>query len=129
MMTERDEFVMTPADRALDEQLRALQRFAPRLGFQDRVMARVYHPAPALVRARRIRTTLFSPQRLWWASGLAAASSSALLVAIGNWIAGGGIAAATGFLNAQVLVPLVAALPQMIAVATKTVVDSAMFVH
>ena len=51
------------------------------------------------------------------------------LVAIGNWIAGGGIAAATGFLNAQVLIPLVAALPQMIAVATKTVVDSAMFVH
>src|SRR5439155_17090548 len=97
MMTERDEFVMTAADRALDEQLRALQRFAPRLGFQDRVMARIYHPAPVLVRARRVRTTLLSPRRLWWTSGLAAASSTALLVAIGNWLAGSGNAAATGF--------------------------------
>src|ERR1041385_5696484 len=128
-MTEHDEVVESPGDLALDEQLRSLQRFAPRSGFQDRIMARVYHPAPALVRARRLRAELFSPRRLWWAAGLAAASSTAWLVGLARWIAGGGLAAAGAFLNSEVLIPATAAFLQMNAAATKAVVDYALLAY
>src|SRR5215471_3545464 len=104
-MTEYEELPNSPEDLELDRQLRSVERFAPRPGFEDRVLARIRRPAPVVVRSRRLATAAASPRRLWWAAGLAAASSTAWLAALGRWVAGGGVSTLGAWLNAAVLVP------------------------
>jgi hypothetical protein len=57
-MTERDESLDIPPDPALDKHLLALQRFTPRAGFEDRIMARVRVPAPGSAPRSRSRSGL-----------------------------------------------------------------------
>ena len=86
-MIEHNQFESGAAEQRLDKQLLALQHFAPRDGFDDRVLARLRQPAPALARFRARARSLVTPGRAWWASGLAAASSTAWLIALVNWLA------------------------------------------
>lgn len=85
-MIDRDEPTPSEADLRLDLQLQSLQQFAPRAGFADRVMARVSLGAPVAVAVRKPARPIFTPARLWWASGLAAASSAALTVTAIGWM-------------------------------------------
>jgi hypothetical protein len=120
-MNERDEFLNSPEDQVLDKHLLALKRFTPLPGFEDRVMARVRLPAPSLVKVRQRVGKLVTPRRVWWASGLAAASSTAWILALGSWLSGVGTQAVTAWLTAQVALPLWALALQGAALATKTI--------
>src|SRR5689334_8127345 len=106
MMNEHNELQDAAGDARLDKHLLALQHLAPRPGFEDRVLARLRQPAPALVRFRKVARSLATPRRVWWASGLAAASSTAWLVALGQWFSSGqGMPAMNAWLSAQVIQP------------------------
>jgi hypothetical protein len=87
MMIEHNQFDNQAAEERLDKHLLALQHFAPRDGFDERVLARLRQPAPALARFRARARSLVTPGRAWWASGLAAASSTAWLITLANWLA------------------------------------------
>jgi hypothetical protein len=72
---------MPDQDQILDRHLAALGSFAPRPGFEDRVMARVRIRAPAVAAVRAVPAR----RRRWQAlvgpfAGVAAASSTALTV-------------------------------------------------
>jgi hypothetical protein len=125
-MNQRDEFVTTPEDAVLDKHLLALQRFAPRAGFQDRVLARVALPAPALVRVRERAGSLATPRRLWWASGLAAASSTAWIIGLANWLSAAKLGTATAWFSAEVELPLWSGALQATALASKALAFYAM---
>jgi hypothetical protein len=120
-MNERDEFMTSPEDRVLDKHLLALKQFTPRPGFEDRVLARVRLPSPVLVKVRQRVIKLFTPRRVWWASGLAAASSTAWILALGSWLSGAGTQTVTAWLTAQVALPLWGFALQGAVLATKTI--------
>src|SRR5688572_25481653 len=105
-MTEHDDFGASPEDALLDKQLLGLQHFAPHPGFADRVLARVARPGPALVRVRSRARSFVTPKRLWWTSGVAAAGSTAWILAVTSWLSGARLAAAGAWLNAEVGAPL-----------------------
>ncbi len=88
-MTEQD-------DPVIDGYLHSLHRLAPRPGFADRVLSRVWRPAPMfiLVWQDRMRRAL-SPRRAWTAAGAMAAGSAAWIVAIGSWLSSGAAALAS----------------------------------
>jgi hypothetical protein len=127
-MTEYEELPNSPEDLELNRQLRALERFAPRTGFEDRVMARVRQPAPVVVRSRRL-AALASPGRLWWATGLAAASSTAWLATLGRWVVGGGVSTLGAWLSTTVLVPAWTAMLQLNALAAQFLAGYAQVVY
>ncbi|MBI4421096.1 MAG: hypothetical protein HY560_09745 [Gemmatimonadetes bacterium] len=119
-MTEFDPLQSAPDDPILDRYLRSLPRLAPRPGFEDRVLARVRKPLP--MRVRRARASLVSwasPARLWWASGLAAASSAAWTVALGSWLSGVDPEVATALLVAEVGVPVWSTVLDWIALGSR----------
>jgi hypothetical protein len=120
-MSEHEQYLTSPADAALDRYLLSLQRVAPRKGFEDRVMARVRIPAPALVRFRQRTRSLLSPRRLWWASGLAAASSTAWTVALVSSLAGLNPQALAASFSAAIAQPLMAMTLQGAALASEAV--------
>ena len=75
-MTEQNQIPPGGEDPALDQQLHALKRFTPITGFENRVLSRVWRPAPMfwLVFMDRLRA-FASPRRRWLAAGLASAGS------------------------------------------------------
>ena len=105
-MNEREESLDISPDPVLDKHLLGLQRFTPKAGFEDRVMARVRIPAPALVRVQTRVRRFASPARLWWASGLAAAGSAAWTVALATWLSALRPEVVMAWLSAQVAQPL-----------------------
>jgi hypothetical protein len=122
MMNEPNQFENAADELRLDKQLLALQHLAPRDGFEERVLARLRQPAPALVRFKARARSLITPTRVWWASGLAAASSTAWLVALFEWFsAGRGAPAASAALTANVLQPAWTAILQGAAVGAQAV--------
>ena len=84
---------LTPAeeDPLVHAFLRDLTRHSPRAGFADRVMAQIWRPAPAWVRAlKRFGSAAVHPDRVWYvAGGLAAASAASfallLTLTLRNW--------------------------------------------
>jgi hypothetical protein len=125
-MNERDEFLTFPEDAVLDKHLLALKRFGPHPGFEDRVLARVVLPAPALVAVRRRASAMATPRRLWWASGLAAASSTAWIVGLANWLSAAKLSAATAWLTAEAGLPLWSSALHVAALGSKTLTFYAM---
>ena len=75
-MTEQNQIPPNGEDLVLDQQLHALKRFTPIIGFENRVLSRVWRPAPmfCLVFMDRVRQ-FWSPGRRWLAAGLASAGS------------------------------------------------------
>lgn len=86
-MNESPVTQLTPADEDpfVHRHLAALASFAPGEAFADRVMTRVWRPAPAWVRrTAELGRRVFSRKRVWaWTGGLAAASAISALLAIG----------------------------------------------
>ena len=122
-MNEHNEFQSDAADQRLDKHLLALQHFAPREGFDNRVLARLRQPAPALVRFRTRALSLATPGRLWWASGLAAASSVAWMVPLVQWFTTGpGMPAMNAWLMSQLVQPAWAAILHGATVAAQAAV-------
>jgi len=82
-MNENDQLLPDDADPVLDGHLHSLHRVAPRPGFENRVLSRVWRPAPMflLVWQDRLRRAV-TPRRMWTAAGLAAAGSTAWLAGI-----------------------------------------------
>lgn len=77
-------------DPALHRLLSSLPRYAPSPAFEDRVLSRVYRPAPAWVRALRgDGTRAFDTRTLrWWLGGLivsSAVSTVVLLIAASTY--------------------------------------------
>ena len=94
-MSDFDQLQSAPDDPVLDRYLRSLPRFAPRTGFEDRVLARVRKPLPMRVRRARESVVAWAkPARLWWATGLAAASSAAWTLGLAGWLSGTDLQAA-----------------------------------
>ena len=119
-MSEHNEFPISREDTALDRYLRALPRFAPTSGFGDRVLARVR--APLSVRLRRAWSrvgALATPGRLWWTSGLMAASSTAWVVAAASWLSGARLGAAGAWLLARFGQPAWSGTLQAVATASQ----------
>ena len=123
-MTERDQTGMSAEDLALDRHLLTLQRFAPSPGFGDRVLARVRLPVPAVAWKRTVAKSLVTPRRLWWASGLAAASSTAWIVAAANWVSEGGWQALVSQFTSSVALPAWALALQLAALAGQQITTS-----
>lgn len=75
-MTEQNQIPPNGEDLVLDQQLHALKRFTPIIGFENRVLSRVWRPAPMfwLVFVDRLRQ-IASPGRRWLAAGLASVGS------------------------------------------------------
>lgn len=79
-------------DPVLHAYLTALPSYSPREGFQDRVMSRVWTPAPAWVRPLVSHVRAFGhPRRAWaLAGGLAFTSSvfiaAVVALAVANWM-------------------------------------------
>ena len=79
-------------DPVLHAYLTALPSYSPRDGFQDRVMSRVWKPAPAWVKPFVVRARAFAhPRRIWMlAGGLAFTSSifmaATVALAVANWM-------------------------------------------
>lgn len=121
-MTEFDEFPMLPDDPVLDRYLRSLPRLVPRPGFEDRVMARVRRPLPMRVRRARERVLAFAtPGRVWWASGLAAASSAAWTVTLWSWLSGGRLETAGAWLTTEVGLPALSAALDLVTAGSRLV--------
>lgn len=82
-MTEQNQVPPDGEDRVLDQQLHTLERFTPIIGFESRVLSKVWRPAPMfwLVFKDRLRE-FASPRRRWLAAGLASLGSivSALML-------------------------------------------------
>lgn len=75
-------------DPVVDRYLVTLSRFTTRPGFENRVMARVWRPAPRLVVVWRDRMRqLATPGRVWTAAGAMAAGSFLWILALGSWLA------------------------------------------
>ena len=63
-------------DPVLDRYLARLGHYAPAPGFENRVLANVYVPAPRWLQALRERArSLVETKRVWWLAGGFAASS------------------------------------------------------
>lgn len=77
-MTEQNQIPPDGEDLVLDQQLQTLQRFTPIIGFENRVLSRVWRPAPMFWLVFKDRVRAFaSPRRRWLAAGLASAGSLA----------------------------------------------------
>ena len=93
-MNEHFDTQITPAeeDPQIDRWLASLPEFAPRAGFEDAVMARVYVPAPRWMQSVQSATrALFAGRRKWmWAGGLTASSAVSIAIiatlAASNWV-------------------------------------------
>lgn len=76
----------TPAqeDPELHRLLTLLPSYMPSAGFEDRVLSRVYRPAPAWIRALRSGTSrAFDTRKLrWWFGGLVASSAVSTIVLV-----------------------------------------------
>jgi hypothetical protein len=85
---------LTPSeeDPIVDRWLASLPEFAPRAGFDDAVMRRVYVPVPLWLQTVQSGTRrLFKGNRAWaWAGGLAASSAVSMVVlvswALSHWV-------------------------------------------
>ena len=86
-MTEQNQIPPGGEDQVLDQQLHALKRFTPIVGFENRVLSGVWRPAPIfwLVFTDRVRE-FFTPGKRWFAAGVASLGSLASTLAIVNWI-------------------------------------------
>ena len=111
-MVEHEQFPQSREDAALDRQLLDLKRFTPAEGFDDRVMARVRMRSSKLVRFEQRSRALITPRRLWWGSGLAAASATGWTIGLMSWLSGARLEMIGAFLSAQVAQPLSAGLMQ-----------------
>ena len=81
-MTEQTQDQPNGEDRFLDQQLLALKRLTPIPGFENRVLSRVWRPAPMFVLVWKDNLArFFSPTRRWMLAG--AASLGSLVSAIG----------------------------------------------
>lgn len=84
-MTEQSQIPPNGEDPVLDQQLHVLKRFTPIVGFENRVLARVWRPAPMFWLVftdymRRVAT----PGRRWLAAGMASFGSAIMTVALLN---------------------------------------------
>lgn len=75
-MTEQNQLPPNGEDPVLDQQLLALKRFAPIIGFENRVLSRVWRPAPMFVLIWQDRLArFFTPRRRWMLAGAASLGS------------------------------------------------------
>lgn len=95
-------------DPVLDRQLAQLGHFAPAPGFEDRVLANVFVPAPRWVQALRERgRSLIETKRVWWLAGGFAASSVISVTIVTAIVLTNAAAVQTlvGWFNAQLALP------------------------
>ena len=86
-MTEQDQISPGGGDPFLDEQLLMLKRFTPIVGFEDRVLARVWRPAPifVLIWKDRIREWA-TPGRRWAVAAAASFGSLVSTIGLAAWV-------------------------------------------
>ncbi len=86
-MTERNQFPPADDDPVLDRQLLALKHIAPFPGFENRVLSRVWRPAPMFLLAWKDRLQgLFTSRVRWALAGLASFGSAASTAAVAWWV-------------------------------------------
>ncbi|MBI4503448.1 MAG: hypothetical protein HY700_20100 [Gemmatimonadetes bacterium] len=118
-MIDRDEFETSAEDLALNRHLLTLKRFTPSPGFENRVLARVRRQAPVLVPRPVPAAKVLTARRVWWASGLAAASSTAWIVALASWLSATGWETMALRFTGSVLLPAWGVALQGVALAAK----------
>jgi hypothetical protein len=84
-MTEKNQVPPGDNEVALDRQLLDLQRLTPKIGFENRVLSRVWRPAPMFVLVWKDRMrTFWTPGKRWAAAAIASFGSFWLTVFLAN---------------------------------------------